>query len=1146
VRPVFRGWRSRSWVAASLSVVLFGAVAVPALTGARAAMPAVKSAAKTSMKPGTNAAATVAGTLEICKSGSHGMAGRTFQFSVNGAAPTSIAGGACSGPLSVASGNVTVTEAPTNDTKVAGIRSNHLISQNLATGTAVVVVAGASTPATETVVTFFNGNLPVLGLKVCKAADPSSGTLVGNLFSFTENGGPAFSVATGTVAAPICGPLTKYAKGTNVDIAELPTTMTHVSAITVSDGRGSNVDLEQGTVTAKVGAGVTTVTFTNAINPIPQFGYVTICKDAAGPFVQGDFGFTITAPNFQLRQTVLVGQCTATIQVPAGPVDIAESASAHYAVSSITGDPADRLVAKNKVNGTATVDVPVGDSSTATQVHFTNRALTGEVKVCKTLSANSGDLQGSKFTFKLTSPVLTRTLSVTAGAAGTTACALKTTKLPLGAAVSITEVAQENVQNVAVNVSPANRDTGGVSGIANLEVGTGATTATFTNEAFGTVEVCKNGQDASTDSQTFEFTVNGGAPISVHAGQCSPAISVPAGTATVAEVAKPNFQFVGVTALGGQQDNRLTTGPTTNPAIVSVPFGGVESETVVTFTNAVVTGQLKICKVSTEPTLQGVTFDFTYSYSVNGVITNGTAALTPGSCSGLSADIPVVDAAGDPIPISIAEAPSPSALVSNIAVANGTLIASNILSGTSTVSVNMGVTDVTYTNVRSPFGTVTVCEKAADASTAGRTFQFAVNGGAPFSVLAGSCAPATVVLAGTATVQEVGSTNFHLVGITAAGPLDDNRLTTGPTVNPATVTVPSGDSSNTTTVTFTDAVDTGQLEICKASSEPSLANATFNFEFQYSANGSNVSGNAALMPGECSTPAGAVPVVDSAGNPIPIQLFEDASVGVDVSNIAVDNGTLTGSDPSAGSTTAFVSQGLTKVTFTNVLEPPRTLFVCKAAADPSTAAQSFQFSVNGGAAFSVTPGSCSAAIVLPTVADTASVQEVASTNFHLVGVAAVGPGSVNRLSSGPTDNPAVVSVPFGGTANPTAVTFTDAVDTGQLEICKASAEPTLQSTTFNFAYSYTVNGVPTNGTAALTPGQCSDPSGAIPVVDATGTPIAVTISETASAGVVVSAITADSGVLSGSDLAAGTTTANVGPGLMKVTFTNALAPLPPG
>jgi hypothetical protein len=403
------------------------------------------------------------------------------------------------------------------------------------------------------------------------------------------------------------------------------------------------------------------------------------------------------------------------------------------------------------------------------------------------------------------------------------------------------------------------------------------------------------------------------------------------------------------------------------------------------------------------------------------------------------------------------------------------------------------------------------------------------------------------VLAGTATVQEVGSTNFHLVGIAAAGPTGDNRLTTGATVNPAIVNVPSGDATNGTTVTFTNAVNTGQFKICKASAEPTLANTTFNFEFQYSVNGSNVTGEAALMPGQCSTPSDAIPVVDAAGNPIPLQIFEDATVGVEVSNIATDNGSLTGTDLSAGSTTAFVSSGVVAtVTFTNVLEPPRTLVVCKAAAtDSSTAAQSFQFSVNGGTAFSLTPGSCAPAIVLPTVGETASVAEVTTTNFHLVGVTAVGPASDNRLTGNATDNPAIVSVPFGGAANQTTVTFTNAVNTGTLTICKASAEPTLQTTTFTFSYSYTVDGVTTNGTAALTPGQCSDPSGAIPVVDAGGNPIAVAISETATVGVVVSDIEVDNGTLPATNFGAGTATANVEAGSTTVTFTNALAPPPP-
>ena len=53
----------------------------------------------------------------------------------------------------------------------------------------------------------------------------------------------------------------------------------------------------------------------------------------------------------------------------------------------------------------------------------------------------------------------------------------------------------------------------------------------------------------------------------------------------------------------------------------------------------------------------------------------------------------------------------------------------------------------------------------------------------------------------------------------------------------------------------------------------------------------------------------------------------------------------------------------------------RTIYVCTAAADWSTGAQTFQFSVNGGTAFSVAAGSCAPAIVLPTANDTASVSE---------------------------------------------------------------------------------------------------------------------------------------------------------------------------
>jgi hypothetical protein len=1088
--------------------------------------------------------APATGTIEICKSALNGMAGKSFEFSLNGAAPITVVGGGCSPSIATAAGSATVTEAPNAGTQVAAIKAKNIVSKDLSTGTVTVSVKAGSTPANEELVTFVNKVPPALGLKICKAADPGSLSLVGDLFSFAENNGPAFSVAAGTVAAPACGPITKYPNGTVVTVGELPTAFTHASAISVSDDRGSNINPAAGTVTATIGSGVTVVTYTNAVNPLPQSGFIEVCKAAGDQFVTGAFGFTITAPGFTSSQTVAVGQCSPAIQVPAGEVSVAETAQFPYTTKSVKVVPTNRLVSKNIANGTVTVTVPVGDSSTESQVTFTNQTLTGQVKVCKTLTANSTELAGSSFTFTVNSGLgHPQTDTVVAGAAGSTACVMHPTALPLGSAVSITETGVPNVTNVGVSVTPATQDTGSAAPTANLTVGTGITTATFTNAAFATLEVCKIASDPATASQTFQYTVNGGAPISVHAGQCSLPVVVPAGTATVNEVGKTNFHLVGVTAVGPTLDNRLTSAPTANPATVSVPFGGVANETVVSFTNAVDTGQLKICKVSTEPTLQGVTFNFTYTYTVNGLVTNGTAGLTPGSCSSLSGSIPVVDGNGNPIPVSVAEVLQPTALVSNIAVANGTLVTSNLAAGTSTVNVATGVTLVTYTNVRTPLGTLQVCKIAADASTATQTFQFSVNGGAAISVPAGQCSPTLSVLSGTATVQELGSTNFHLVGVTATGPLNVNRLNTGSTVNPAIATVPPGDATNTTVVTFTDAVNTGQLKICKASSEPTLQSTAFAFSYQYTLPGGPVSGSASLVPGGCSAPPTAIPVVDADGNAIPIAISETATLGVDVSNIAIANGSLTATNATAGTSTANVKSGVTTVTYTNVLKPPRTMQICKTAADASTVGQTFQFSLNGSASpISVTAGSCSAAITLPTVGETATVQELSSTNFHLAGVTAAGPTHDNRLTSGATDNPATASVPFGGGANVTTVTFTDAVDTGQLQLCKASADPALQTTAFQFSWSYSVNGTPATGSTALMPGQCSTVPAAIPVVDSAGHAVPVAISETAALGVEVGNIAVVNGSLSGSDLTAGTTTATVRQGVTTVTYTNASKP----
>jgi hypothetical protein len=670
------------WLLSSLMTLLFsGFLVVPATVANAAAKPRVSGP----------------GTIEICKSAANGMSGKAFHFKLNGGSPITVAGGGCSGPMSIAAGTVTVVETATPGLQVKGINANHLVSKDLAHGTVVVTVKAGSTEATETLVTYTNQATPAIGLKVCKQTPAP--TLVGDQFSFTENGGPAFSVAAGNVGAPNCGPVTKFALGTTVDVAELATAGTHVTGITVSDGRGSNVNIASGTVTATIGAGVTVVTYTNDVNKIEQHGYIEVCKYAGDQFVHGSFTFTITDANgLVLHESVLVNQCTAPLQVAAGNVSVSEAAVFPYFVSGISVFPAGRTVTSNLSNRTITVKVPVGDSSTETVVGYTNSTNTGLFKVCKTITSNSSALAGHRFYFSVTDARGTHTDSVVAGAAGTTACIIDADAVPLGSHVSITEQAVTNVSIVGVSVSPAGNDAGSFAPTANLTIGSGITTATFTNAALGTVEVCKDAADASTATQSFQFSVNGGAAFSVAAGQCSLPVAVPAGTATVLEVGKANFHLVSVSATGPTGASRLVSG--TNPVTVSTPYGGVENETVVTFTNAVNTGQFKICKASSEPTLQGVLFTFSYTYTVGNTTFASTVQQVPGTCSALIGPIPVVGPNGLPIPINVGEGATPTVAVSSIVVANGTATATSTANGTVTFHLNQGIAQVTFTNVR--------------------------------------------------------------------------------------------------------------------------------------------------------------------------------------------------------------------------------------------------------------------------------------------------------------------------------------------------------------------------------------------------------------------------------------------------------------
>ncbi len=666
------------------------------------------------------ARAAASGTIEICKSAANGMTGRSFNFTWadhTGAGGTvSVVGGGCSAAISVAGGQVTVTEAATPGTVVQKISlspTGRKVSLTPATRTAIV---RAPAGVAKTVITYVN-KMPAAQLKICKQAASNSTQLIGQPFSFSVNGGPALTIDAGAFGQPHCSALTAYPAGTNLSVEELqPASNVSVSEIDVSQPPATNVttSLSARTASLTLGSGVNIVTFTNQINVSAQNGYVEICKYATDQFVSGYFSFSITdaAGLTYGPYSVLLNQCTTAIQVTSGPATITEAPEFPYYLGEFSVSPPNRWISDNLINQTATVEVVAGDQSTETIAYFLNSTLLGQVMICKALdSANSDALAGSVFSFSYADVADQGTTSIVANTfANGPACVYVPTPgnagLPLGSAVSITEVAQPNVALLTMGVSPSGADNGSTTTTANLLVQSGTTTATFTNQAEGTLEICKDAADPQTlghGSNPFNFVINGSIDIKVNAGQCSFAIAVPAGTATVDELPSANFHLVSVTAVGPAGDSRLLSG--SNPVTLSVPFGGVGNETLVTDTNAVNTGQFKICKTTSEPQIiGGVTFTFAWSYTVDGTPTSGTVGLTPGECSGLLATIPVVDSSGNPVTVTVGEAPTAGVYVNTIVYAgNGSLVSSDAASGWSSFGIGIGVNSITYDNEVTPF-----------------------------------------------------------------------------------------------------------------------------------------------------------------------------------------------------------------------------------------------------------------------------------------------------------------------------------------------------------------------------------------------------------------------------------------------------------
>jgi hypothetical protein len=105
----------------------------------------------------------------------------------------------------------------------------------------------------------------------------------------------------------------------------------------------------------------------------------------------------------------------------------------------------------------------------------------------------------------------------------------------------------------------------------------------------GFIEICKNDSPAGSLSGLSSFAIGGQAgTVAVPVGACSPALQLPDGLATITELAQSGTTLINVSTF--PNDRLVSFDAKTASAVVIIMPGDISTQTVVTFTNAPVSG----------------------------------------------------------------------------------------------------------------------------------------------------------------------------------------------------------------------------------------------------------------------------------------------------------------------------------------------------------------------------------------------------------------------------------------------------------------------------------------------------------------------------------------------------------------------------
>jgi hypothetical protein len=593
--------------------------------------------------------------------------------------------------------------------------------------------------------------------------------------------------------------------------------------------------------------------------------------------------------------------------------------------------------------------------------------------------------------------------------------------------------------------------------------------------------------------------------------------------------------------------------PSANLISTDLPNGKVtftlntNETTTLTYTNTPPPPTIRVCKWSNTKSLQGQVFNFTVGTTpVTATAGNSEAA----SIAGCSQGITVVLGST----VNLTETVPNGVLLKGVDVSpNATLV--SFISPVAKVKVGPGVNYVYFQDELPPpqTGYIEVCKDAADIFVS-RTvpFNFTITDRTGFtyneSILAGQCTSALLVAAGPVTVTEEVTPPNVLAGVTAqpSSALGLVTLDNGTAI----VNVPVSDSpAGEVVVHFLNTTQTATLKICKTltATSSALDRQVFTFTLNDATGQSTVTVTAFANGTQCvivphQLPVGGVATVTE--NAVPF--------------VSSGNG------PNTPTTqTITIAPGIQSVVFTN--QAYGQLAICKQVTGDTSGTFTFDYagvsSWNTTAGtLQVSAGSCSMSIPVPV--DNYTIFEESTSGFTFVSSSAVGPSGASRVVSG--TNPVTVSVPYFDSPFPvggeTDVNFVNSVPNATIKVCKIIDYGSTASIG-SLNYTFKISSVTSSGNTPITSGVVRPPYpttmggtpgpnsctllGSYALIDTSGNPTKLLVTEVSKAGVQVAKITLNGNAVvnaNNNNNNGKITFTLTGPGTIVIMYTNQATP----